>query len=63
MLYFLVVSGVPFWSSSGSGGLDVLGMVVAPSDHLRGAWVTSGELVRLVGCPERRCIWILSYIC
>jgi hypothetical protein len=41
-LYCLVVSGLPFWPFSGSGGLMLLGMVVAPDGHVRGAWVTSG---------------------
>ena len=38
----LVVSGFPFWPSSGSGGLLLLDMVVAPSGRVWGAWVMSG---------------------
>ncbi len=38
----LVVSGLPFWPSSGSGGLLLLDRVVAPSGRVRGAWVASG---------------------
>ena len=42
VLYCLVVLGLPFWPFSGSGGLMLLGMVVVPNGHVRGAWVTSG---------------------
>ena len=42
VLYCLVVSGLPFWPFSGSGGLMLLGMVVAPDGRVRGTWVTSG---------------------
>jgi hypothetical protein len=38
----LVVSGLPFWPSSGSGGLLLLDMVEALRGRVRGAWVTSG---------------------
>jgi hypothetical protein len=38
----LVVSGLPFWPSSGSGGLLLLDMVVSPNGRVRVAWVTSG---------------------
>jgi hypothetical protein len=37
-----VVSGLPFWPFSGSGGLMLLGLVVVPDGRVRGAWVTSG---------------------
>ena len=37
-----MVSGLPFWPFSGSGGLMLLGLVVAPDGRGRGAWVTSG---------------------
>ncbi len=33
----LVVSGLPFWPSSGSGGPLLLDMVVAPSGRVRDA--------------------------
>ncbi len=36
----LVVSGLPFWPSSGSGDLFLLDMVVAPSGRVWDAWVT-----------------------
>ncbi len=38
----LVVSGLPFWPSSGSGGLLLLDRVVVPSGRVRDTWVTSG---------------------
>jgi hypothetical protein len=38
----LVVSGLPFWLSSGSGGLLLLDMVVVPSGRVRDALVTCG---------------------
>ena len=42
MVCSLVVSGLPFWPSSGSGGLLLLDMVVAPNGRVRGDWVRSG---------------------
>ncbi len=38
----LVVLGLPFWPSSGSGGLLLLDMVLAPYGRVWGAWVTRG---------------------
>jgi hypothetical protein len=38
----LVVLGLPFCPSSGSGGLLLLDLVVAPHGRVWGAWVTCG---------------------
>ena len=42
MVCSLVVLGLPFWPSSGSGGLLLLDMVVVPYGWVWGAWVTRG---------------------
>ncbi len=41
MVCSLVVSGLPFWPSSGSGGVLLLDMVVAPNGRVWDAWMTS----------------------
>ncbi len=42
MVCSLVVLGLPFWPSSGSGGLLLLDMAVVPYGRVRVAWVTNG---------------------
>jgi hypothetical protein len=44
VVYYLVVLGLLFWPFSGSGGLLMLGMGVAPSGRLWGVWGLGGAV-------------------
>ncbi len=42
VMCYLVVSGLPFWPSSGIGDQLLLDLVVSPSGRVRDAWVPCG---------------------